>query len=91
MCGCRGATSQPPSMRGRPANGSSGTSSSKGIRGRAADGPVAGRLLYTGRNSLLLRGPGSGRVYVLHPNAVIDADARDAERFLASALFEPFR
>lgn len=45
-------------------------------------------LTYVGRSALLLKGPGSGRVYALHPGAPpILADPRDREPFLASGLF----
>ena len=52
--------------------------------------PVAAvALRYLGDTSLALRGPFSGRVYRVGPEAQdIDADARDAEALLRTRLFE---
>ena len=47
------------------------------------------RLRYLRDTSLSLRGPFSGRVYEVDARACfIDADARDAEPLLRTALFE---
>jgi hypothetical protein len=53
-------------------------------------GGATRRLRYLRDSPLSLRGPFSGRVYAVDANArVIDADARDAEPLLRTALFEP--
>ncbi len=55
----------------------------------AASAAATQRLRYLRDASLALRGPFSGRVYRVDArSAVIDADARDAEPLLRTALFE---
>jgi hypothetical protein len=59
---------------------------------RPAHGAATQRLRYAGDSPLSLRGPFSGRVYEVDAtNRIVEADLRDAEPLLRTALFEPAR
>jgi hypothetical protein len=68
----------------------SAASASGSATPRPAQGTAAKRLRYLGDSPLSLRGPFSGRVYVVDATSrYIEADVRDADPLLRTALFEP--
>jgi hypothetical protein len=86
MCGC-GKRFDPPAPSFTRHPSSSGPSPLAATTGTPAIGlDIA--LTYVGRSAVLLKGPGSGRVYALRPGTPpVMADPRDGEPFLTSGLF----